>query len=314
MNNNQTTTNNTNANETTTTKSEEITMQYKLTKETSTEINDALNILRAEDRDFALTIRKVYNNLNCKVFTSMPYSGEDLVAYYNGNITDTDALHACNFIINLAGFEAHIEEVIDIPEIELDEETEDRFAFMDELEYSEMDAHQLSLVLFKDLSTELEMSILSMNTGLKMKYDLLDELKDHIKTSSLKRTTALGEAPTRIEVLEGKLANVLALVKLDTGKSSLVLKDGRLLAYEYLTDKRKTDVGNLGYLANMREGKTNALDVFILEATFKAYKEEVAKGTLPVTSREFNMAVAKVINGVEETTEATKKLVEDAAW
>jgi len=293
MNNNQTTTNNTNTNETTTTtKSEEITMQYKLTKETNTDINDALNILRAEDRDFALTIRKVYNNLNCKVFTSMPYSGEDLVAYYNGNITDTDALHACNFIINLAGFEAHAEEVIDIPEIELDEETEDRFAFMDELEYSEMDAHQLSLVLLKDLGNEIESAAISMNAGLKIKLDMLDELKDHLVEMY---------PDVRVEVLTDKLANALAVTKLENG-TSLALLDGNLAVYKYMATTKKADSKNFEFLATIGGDKTQSLDILILQSVFKTYKEEVTKGTLPATSAELNLAILRTTSGAVATT------------
>ena len=275
---------------------------YRITKNTDKVINTELAEMRLTNKDGALTIRKVYGNLKCKTVETIPTTIEDLVAMYTGTIEEFKVTIASAKLLHWLAFE-EIEEV-EIPEIEIDDDI-CRFEAIENIAYEDMTAHQLSLVLFKDLGSEIETQTLSMTTGLKVKLDLLDELKDFIVKA---------RPDTRIEVLENKLANALALVKKHTKESSLAVKDGRLLVYEYLATKETTDIGKLGFLAKIGGDKTKMLDVLILESAFKSYKSEMAHGNLPATSSDLNLAIVRMINGIKPVTEASKQIIDNLDW
>mgnify|MGYP006995574479 CR=1 FL=1 len=263
---------------------------YRINPTSNKVINTELAEIREVNKEEALTARKVYSNLKNKAFDVIPEDGREL----QESCTCTDIgsfslIRACNTLIEFLEFE-EIEEV-EVPEIDL-EEAKDRYAFIESTLYSDMTAHQLALVLFHDLGTEFEVQTMSMNAGLKLKLDLLDELKSHLVEKY---------PDIRTEVLTAKLANALAVTKLEKG-SSLALSEGNLAVYNYMATTKVVDSKSFEFLAEIGGDTTKSLDILILQSAFRSYKEAVAKGDLPTTSAEFNLAVMRMSSGITETT------------
>lgn len=277
---------------------------YRITKETRNEVNVELKELRSNGQvELALNARKLFDTLKNKVWAEEPTTVQELIAQYNGQLSTLQQTLAGNVLLPVIMFE-EVDVSLDLDTDELDEDTDrfnSRFDFINTKNIEDMNAKELALVLFKDMGTEVESSVLSMNAGLKVKLDLLDELKESLMEAH----------PTiRVELLQQKLANALALTKLDRG-SSLVLKDGNLAVYDYLNDSRKVDSKNFMFLADMLGDKTQSLDILVLQSAFRSYKEEVAQGKLKPTSNELNLAIVRAISGVKPLTEDKKSLVKN---
>jgi len=157
---------------------------FRITKETSTNINELLASLRETDKDSALMARKVFGNIKTKEYSEVPATAKELTEYYNGKESQLSVLGACSRILESLMFIEIIEEStqdIEVPEIEVSEiEDTERFSFIANTAYADMTAHELTLVMFRDIGTEEEIKIVNMNTGLKLKLDLLDNLKDEL--------------------------------------------------------------------------------------------------------------------------------------
>jgi len=254
------------------------------TKATNPVINEELKVLRATNKALALNIRKAYNSMLNKEFTELPRTPEDLVSYMtNKNVAQFVKPAIANAIFNLIQFNeedtCYAQEETPAP-LDLDTAT----------------PVQLTQVLFDDLGTEIQSQIQAMTTGLKLKLDLLDELKASLKTMY---------PDMQSEVLTEKLANALAVTKLKVG-SSLALKDGSLAVYNYMNIGMVVDSKNFEFMASLDADKTKSLDILILQSALRSYKEQVAQGNLPATSPELNLAVAKAISGIQTTSEETK--------
>ncbi len=263
---------------------------YQITKNSNTVINNELALIRETNKAQALSIRKVYDNLQCRDFDSIPTTGADLVEAYSGTIIGFKLVIACNTIIEFITFE-EVEEVT-VPDIDVPNLDEDRFAFIETTMYEDMSAHQLSMCLFRDLGTEIEMSTTSMTSGLKLKLDLLDELKSELVTLY---------PSVRLDALTAKLANALAVTKLEKG-SSLALDEGNLAVYRMMTTTKTIDSKNFEFLAQIGGDKTKSLDILILQSALRTYKEEVAKGELPATPLALTSAIMKMSSGIVKTT------------
>lgn len=258
-------------------------------------INSLLKELRKTDKPLALIARKVFTNLKNKEFDVQPAVSKDLAQAYNGKEKSVSVSLACSKIFSSITFDEIDEEII-VPEICI-EEVPQRFAFIAETAYEDMTAYELSLCLFKDLGTEKEVEISNLNTGLKIKLDMLDQLKEAlvVKYPSI-----------RVELLEEKLANALAVTKLEKS-SSLALFEGNLAVYGHLATTKTVDSTNFKFLAEIGGDKTKTLDILILQSAFKTYKEFVALGDLPQTDNNFNLAVMAMVQGVKPVSEKNKE-------
>jgi len=271
-------------------------MKYVInTKATNGVVNEELKVLRATDKQLALNIRKAYNSMLNKEFTELPQVPEDLVQYMtNKNVAQFVKPAIANAIFNLIQFSEEddccTEEVktpVEVATAPLDLDT--------------VTPAQLTQVLFDDLGTEIQAQIQAMTTGLKLKLDLLDELKAVLKDTY---------PDMQSEVLTEKLANALAVTKMKVG-SSLALKEGSLTVYDYMKTDIVTDSKNFEFMASLDADKTKSLEILILQSAFRSYKEQVAQGNLPATAPELNLAIAKAISGIQQTTEATKAKLAD---
>jgi len=265
-------------------------MTYSInTKTTNATINSELKLTRATDKTAALNLRKAYNSMLNKEFTELPQVGADLVPYItNRNIADFIKPALANILV----------ELIDFTEVECDEPAElvDQPSTDISIDVETATATELTQVLFDDLDHEIQGKITAMTTGLKLKLDLLDELK----------ATLLDAYPDiQTEVLTAKLANALAVTKLKTG-SSLSLIDGSLAVYDYMATDIDADSKNFEFMADIIGDKTKSLEILILQSAFKSYKEEVSRGKLPMTSAKLNLAIAKAVSGIQQTTDETK--------
>jgi len=265
-------------------------MKYTInTSATNPVINEELKVLRATNKDLALSIRKAYNSMLNKEFTELPATPDDLVPYMtNKHVAQFVKPAIANVVFNLIQFEAEdacctdTELPVEVTTTPLTLET--------------ASVIQLTQLLFDDLGTEIQAQIQAMTTGLKLKLDLLDELK----------ATLVSTYPDmQNEVLTNKLAIALAVTKLKIG-SSLALKDGSLAVYDYMNTDTTVDAKNFEFMASIGGDKTKSLEILILQSAFRSYKEQVAQGNLPATAPELNLAIAKAISGIQATSEETK--------
>ncbi|RKY40407.1 MAG: hypothetical protein DRP85_08625 [Candidatus Makaraimicrobium thalassicum] len=266
---------------------------YKINPTTNKTINTELALIRSVNPEQALKLRQLYNNLECKTFTTIPETGVELVKHYNGEIASFLLTSLGNTLIEHIEFE-EVEE-LDIPEIETTDVV-DRFAFIETTEIKDMTAAELNLVLVQRIGSDLEAQTNSMQAGSKIRLDELDILKDrlisNIESKGLNR-----------EKVELKLANALALTKIHSGSSLATGPDGNLAVYDYINSSLKTECANFVFMAKLDGNKTKPLEILILKATLKTYKEEVARGKLPVTSSELNLAITRMISGLKPTSE-----------
>jgi len=292
------------------------TITYRLTTNTLDAIKALTKELRRAggDKDMATKITKVISLLKKTQFDT-PYS-EGMVEAYTGKQPTSAVEEVVDYLFQ--NIEVEVEEVtedtvvqepkedetkgsemekdIEVPEVEVGESSYNaRYDFMNKLVYNEMTAHQLGLVLFKELGAEVESKTRAMSTGAKIKFDLLDDLKEKLVELY---------PEIRVEVLEAKLANALAVTKLKEG-TSLAVVEGNLAVYNYLATDLTTDSKNFEFMAKIGVDKTKALDILILQSTFATYKEEIERGNLPMTSNELNLAIARAITGVEPVKQST---------
>lgn len=172
-------------------------------------------------------------------------------------------------------------------------------AIANTVDYSDVSAHDLTAILFADMGSEIESEVTNMTTGLKVKLDMLDELKALLVAEF---------ADIRPELLTAKLANALAVTKEAKG-SSLYTINGNLGVYNYLDTDKQVDYTNYLFMADIEGEATKCLDVLILESAFRSYKAQVALGTLPLLNRALTLAIAKCIKGIQEVTEDNKSKV-----
>lgn len=273
---------------------------YKINSNSNTVVNAELALLRGVNPDLALGLRKVYSHLQCKTFDELPAIGSDLAKVVTNEALLNFALTGkANTLIEWLEFEEV--DVVDVPEITV-EEDRDRFEFIETTKYSDMTAEQLSLVLFRDLGAEIESATQSMTTGLKLKLDLLDELKDNLRALY---------PDVRVEVLTEKLTKALAVTKTLKG-SSLSLTNGTLAVYDNMgTLENPSDVENFKFLADFEANKTQSLDILILQSAFKAYKLAVASGELQATCQDLNLAIMKMVSGIKTTSEESKNKLQN---
>jgi len=257
-------------------------------------VNKALKVLRKTDKDSALLLRKVYTNISEQQYTTAPTTCKDLLAAYTGaeDISELDA----SPLFDAISFD-FVSECNTQP---TPVTTEDKDTIEPELvvpvDYSAMTVVQLTNVLFADLGSEITSQVTNMTTGLKVKLDLLDELKQMMVASF---------EDVRAEVLTARLANALALTKEDKG-SALHTTDGNLSVYDYLNSDVKTECKNYLFMADIMADQTASLDVLILESAFRSYKEQIAVGALPIPDRALTLAVTKAIKGICALKESNK--------
>ena len=303
------------------------TTTYKLTDNTLEEIKAHRAELRKAggDKNLAKKIQTVIGLLKKKTFTDC--TNIAMIEAYTGKQTKEVVTEVIDYLFENIEMECEkvveseisneakqaveeTEEVeliqteeIQVPEIEIDNSYQSRYDFINELEYSEMTAHQLSMVLFKELGHELESKIVSMATGSIVKTRALDELKDLLVETY---------PNIRVEELEAKLANALAITKQKHDKSTAML-DGNLLVYKYLGTEEKAsedELKNFSFMAKIG-GDRHSLDTVILQSAFSTYKDEVAQGNLPITSNELNVAIISMINKIKPATEENKKAIQN---
>ena len=271
---------------------------YRIIETSDVKVNQGLDTLRETNNKLALKVRKLYSNVKNKMIETADANG--IIGAYNGKIlSDIEVLIASAVLVNLLDFEDRLENLDDLDLIETDSNNSNRYEFMEYKEYSEMNPRELCLVLYKDLGTEIENSINSMTSGLKVKLDMLDEIKELL----------INNYPdVREELLEAKLANALALTKEKYG-SSLATVEGNLALYDMLSSDKVTDSKNFQFLAKIGADKTAELDILILQSAFKSYKEHIIRGELPVTPNELNLAITKIVTGVKPVTEENKNKI-----
>jgi len=268
---------------------------YVISEESSKIVNSELKDMREYQKDIALTIRKVYSNLKKKEWQEEPRDTLDLINAYSGKLGILQIETGCDYLIKWLTFE-YIED-IEVPVVHFDDTEEDEVS----KEYSSMDASELAEVLFRMMGTEVKKSITAMTTGLKIKLNMLDELKQVL----------LDSYPNiRIDVLEEKIAKALALVKLDKG-SSLAVEDGNLCLYKYLKNDRTIDSSNYVFLAKIGGDKTKTLDALILQSAFRSYKDGLSKGTVKDLGNEFNLSVVHCINGIKPVSKESLEAIKD---
>ena len=277
---------------------------YKINQ---TKSNSAVNewlkdVRRVGQKGAALHIRKIYSNLKTQEFTEIPEDGKTLARAYTGKASDAVAIAASEKLIGVVDF-IKVDEV-EVPQVMICEDVSDRFAFIETTPVEEMSAHQLSLVLFKELGSEAEMRILAMQTGAKSKFDLLDELKELLveKYPSIRQ-----------ELLQQKLSNALAITKKYHG-GSLALVDGRLAVYQYINSDEVVDSASFEFMAVIGGDKTQTLDIMVLQSAFRTYKELVAQGDLPATPNDLNIAITKAVQGVKPLDSKTKELLDNLTF
>ena len=264
-------------------------MTYTINNEASRNaVNKSIKELRKEDMATSVMLRKVNGNLEDKVYAAVPTNSAELLAMYNGK-EDITNLDATVLLMSLEFME--VAEVITEPTKEaIIAESAEVVA------YEDMTAAQLTARLFADLGSEITSEVVNMTTGLKVKLDMLDELKALLRTNF---------TDVRSEVLTARLANALALTKEAKG-SSLHTTNGNLAVYEFINSEAKAESKNFLFMADILSDTTKSLDTLILDAAFKSYKAQVALGALPIAPRALTLAVTKSINGIVEVNEDNK--------
>jgi len=279
---------------------------YRIKRESSDKVvTKRCKKLRAESKEEYLNLRKVYNNLRTKVFDNTDV--KNLVTECTVKAMKSETVEDnINLLLELIEFE-EIEDELDLLDDmeDLDLESDNincysnRYDFISTTDINHMTCEQLSLMLFKELGSEAESKVVNMSVGLKIKTDLLDELKQFLLTNY---------ADIRQELLTQKIANALALVKQHTKSSSLSLDNkGELLVWQYLSSKEVADkdiTENMKYLADINSTKLG-LDQMILKSTLAVYVEEVEKGNLEIPSRQLIIAVKRAISGAKQASQDT---------
>ena len=248
--------------------------------ESANAINRALKTLRKTDKDTALLLRKVYTNISEQTYDIAPSTSAELLSVYTGS-EDIAGLDATVLFDNIS-FDI-VSEPVTTPTTVIVEPTE-------QIPYEDMSVVQLTNILFADLGSEITAQVTNMTTGLKVKLDLLDEVKQLLVSHF---------TDIRPEVLTARLANALALTKI-AKDSALHTTDGNLTVYDYLNTSEKADSKNYLFMADVTADTTASLDILILEAAFRSYKEQIAVGALPIPERELTLAVTKAIKGICE--------------
>lgn len=258
-------------------------------QQSNTQVNANLKSLRKEDKELSLLLRKVYTNISEKEYAKEPTTSEELLAVYNGkeDITDLDAstlLLSVSFV-TLETPEDTVGTIVPV--------------VAEDVAYEDMCIQHLTNTLLKDLGGELTSEIVNMTTGLKVKLDMLDELKSEVLKA---------HGDIRPEILTARLANALALTKEAKG-SSLHTTGGNLAVYKYLNSDKRIDSKNYLFMADIEADATASLDILVLDASLKSYKAQVALGALPIPPKELILAVSKAINGIVEVNEDNKEKV-----
>lgn len=257
-------------------------MKTIINKTTSAQaVNKTLKSLRRNDKAAALLLRKVYTNISEQEYTTEPTNSVELLAVYTGQ-EDIDSLDA-TILLDAIEFDL-VPTIVHTADANLVQQTVE----LVNVPYADMPITQLTKVLFADLGTELESQVVNMTTGLKVKLDLLDELKQLLVNTF---------EDIRPEVLTARLANALALTK-EAKESALHTTNGNLTVYDYLNSDSKSDSKNYLFMADVTADQTASLDILILESAFRSYKEQIAAGALPIPDRELTLAVTKAIKGI----------------
>jgi hypothetical protein len=130
--------------------------------------------------------------------------------------------------------------------------------------YKEMSNAEL-LEQVNSLLTDDEIKTLSnMTLGLKIKLELLDDLKSQLTNAN---------KDVMDEVIESKLANALALTKEACGSSLSLDSNGKLQVINYiLSDKESNDSKNFEFMASL-SNKTKNVEVMLLDASLRKVVE-----------------------------------------
>ena len=265
------------------------------TTTTNPAVDSVLKELRTEDKELALNLRKIYTNLESAEFNSIPTSSDELLQAYVGTM-DISGINASPLLYSIEFDEVTANEAHTADNL-VDEPTK-------EPNYLDMSAEELTQVLFDDLGTEITNEVVNMTTGLKVKLDMLDELKALLREQF---------SDIRPEVLTSRLANALALTK-EAKDSSLHTTDGNLAVYEFLNNDKKVDHKNYLFMADIEAEATKCLDTLILESAFRSYKAQVAMGTLPVPPKKLVLSCTKAIKGIKQVTASNKAKVSNMTF
>ena len=265
---------------------------FKINIESKKIVTQELAELRVTDKKTALLVRKLFSALLKKEFEAVPTDSKELTAAYTGSVLTTlEVIKASILLLDMISFEEIVAEEIEEVEIEEIEVgcNQGRYHFIDNLDIHQMDANQLCLVLFRDMGTDIETEVIALTAGLKDKTDALHRVK---------RKLFLNNPTIRPEVIIDRLANALAVTKLEMG-SCLATRGTKLAVQANLKTTTVTDHKNFVFLANAEPNKT--LELMVLKAAFKQYKELVAQGTLQVdnkTNWALIMAITSTLNGL----------------
>jgi len=257
-------------------------------------VDSTLKVLRQEDKKHGVLLRKVYTHIIEKEYTTVPTTSDELLAIYTGK-EDITGLDATALLMSIEFTTTEDEQ----PATEQVSNTATEPTIVEPIDYDSMCPAQLTSILLSDLGSEVASEVVNMTTGLKVKLDMLDELKDLMRTNF---------SDIRPELLTARLANALALTKEAKG-SSLHTSNGNLSVYEFLNSDKKLDSRNYMFMADIEADATASLDILILEAALRSYKAQVALGALPVPPKELILAVSKTINGIVEVTKDNKEKV-----
>jgi hypothetical protein len=121
------------------------------------------------------------------------------------------------------------------------------------------------LVRVNNLLTDDETKTLSnMTLGLKIKLELLDDLKSQLVAAN---------KDVMDEIIEDKLATALALTKESHGSSLALDGNGKLQVVNYiLSDKESNDAKNFQFMASL-SNKTKNVEVMLLDASLRKVVE-----------------------------------------
>jgi len=256
-------------------------------------VDSTLKALRQEDKKQALLLRKVYTHIIEREYTTVPTTSDELLAVYAGK-EDITGLDATPLLMSIE-FTTTEDEQPATEQVSVTTES----TTVEATDYDNMCPAQLTSILLADLGSEVASEVVNMTTGLKVKLDMLDELKALMRTNF---------SDIRPELLTARLANALALTK-EAKDSSLHTSNGNLSVYEFLNSDKRLDSKNYMFMADIEADATASLDILILEGALRSYKAQVALGALPVPPKELILAVSKTINGVVEVTEDNKQKV-----
>jgi hypothetical protein len=161
---------------------------------------------------------------------------------------------------------------------------------MSQKDYNQMDNAEL-LEEVNCLLTDDEVKTLSnMTLGLKIKLELLDDLKSQLTNAN---------KDVMPEIIENKLANGLALTKESHGSSLALDSNGKLQVINYiLSDRESKDVDSFTFLASL-SSRAKSVEVMLLDASLRKVVE-LSKTTFSHLEPSLVLEIKRRISGAKK--------------